>query len=162
MPPSVGEWVGAASLARFVSDMVDELDESGGLRRFYERYRTDGWGAPAYPPRMMVKVLLYGYALGVRSSRKLAQALESDVAFRYLAANLRPDFRTVSDFRKAHLEAMEGLFVQVLELCREANLVKLGVVALDGRRVAGNAAMERNRSKTQLQKLVKEMLEEAE
>lgn len=162
MPPSLGEWVGSDSLARFVSDVIDQLEERGELSAFYARYRVDGWGRAAYAPRMMVKVLVYGCCMGVRSARKLAQALELDVAFRYLAANQRPDFRTLSDFRKDHLDAIEGLFTQVLQLCREAGLVKLGQVALDGRRVAGNAALERNRTKAQLQAMVRKFLKEAD
>src|SRR5688572_4019979 len=157
MPPALQEWVGTGSLARFVSDVVDELDERGDLESFYAQYRTDGWGRPAYPPRMMIKVVLYGCSVGVRSSRKLGQALEQDVAFRYLAANLRPDFRTLAGFRTQHAEALDGLFVHVLQLCREAGLVKLGHVALDGRRVAGNAALERNRTKAELLEIVRQI-----
>ena len=162
MPPSLREWVEDGSLAKFVSDVVDEMDERGELSAFYAKYRSDGWGRAAYPPRMMVKVLLYGYCLGIRSSRKLEQALESDVGFRYLAANLRPDFRTVSDFRKEHGEAVGALFTNVLRLCQEAGLVKLGHVALDGRRVAGNAVLERNLTKAQLEELARKILQEAD
>lgn len=162
MPPSLSEWVEEGSLARFLSDLVDEFDEGGKLAAFYARYREDGWGRSAYHPCLMVKVLLYGYAVGVRSSRKLAQALERDVAFRYLAANQQPDFRTLADFRKEHLAALDGLFVEVLELCKRAGLAELGTVALDGRRVAGNAALERNRTREQLRTVVQQILEEAE
>lgn len=162
MPPSLREWVGEDSLVKFVSEVIDELDGKGELSVFYAKYRSDGWGRAAYPPRMMVKVLLYGYCLGVRSSRKVEQALESDIGFRYLAANLRPDFRTLSDFRKEHGGALQGLFSRVLRLCQEAGLVKLGQVALDGRRVAGNAVLERNRTKAQLQELARRILQEAE
>ena len=162
MPPSLQEWVADGSLARFVSDVVDELQATGELGAFYARYRSDGWGRAAYAPVLMVKVLVYGYCIGVRSSRKLAQALDLDVAFRFLAGNQRPDFRTLSDFRKDHLEALDGLFVTVLGLCREAGLAKMGQVALDGRRVAGNAALERNRTKAKLEKLVQTILQEAE
>jgi transposase len=162
MPPSLQEWVADGSLARFVSDVVDEIDERGGLDAFYQSYRSDGWGRASYSPQMMVKLLLYGCCMGVRSSRKLDQALEHDVCFRYLAANLRPDFRTLSRFRADHAEALDGLFVKVLELCREAGLVKLGQVAIDGRRVAGNAALERNRTKAELLELVRKLRQEAE
>jgi transposase len=162
MPPSLGEWVEDGSLVKFVSDLVEALEEKGELSAFYARYREDGWGRAAYPPRMMVKVVLYGYCLGVRSSRKLAHALEADIGFRYLAANLGPDFRTLSDFRKEHGEALAGLFVKVLRLCQEAGLVKLGQVALDGRRVAGNARVERNRTQAKLEALAQQMLREAE
>ena len=159
MPPSVQEWVREGSLARFVSEVVDQFAESGRLDGFYARYRADGWGAASYHPVMLVKVLLYGYCTGVVSSRKMAQALEQDIGFRYLAANQTPDFRTVNTFRTTHLEALLGLFTEVLELCREAGLVKMGRVALDGTKVKGNCALERNRTREQLEKAVREMLE---
>lgn len=159
MPPSVQDWVGEASLARFVSDVVDQLSSAGRLEGFYAQYREDGWGAAAYHPVMMVKVLLYGYSVGVVSSRKIARALEQDVGFRYLAANQQPDHRTVNTFRTAHREALEGLFVEILELCKEAGLVKLGRVALDGTRVQGNSALERKMTRAQLQQAVQELLE---
>lgn len=162
LAPSLQEWVKESSLARFISDLVDVLDKRGELQAFYAPYRVDGWGRAAYPPVMMLKVLLYGYAVGVRSSRKLAQALELDVAFRYLAANLQPDFRTVSDFRKDNLAGLEALFGQVLRMCREAGLVKLGQVALDGRRVAGNAALERSRTRAELEAYARKILKEAQ
>ncbi|HWV57519.1 MAG TPA: IS1182 family transposase [Longimicrobiales bacterium] len=162
MPPSLTEWVGEESLARFVSDVVDTLETEGELRPFYAHYRSDGWGRAAYHPRMMVKVLLYGYSVGVRSSRKLAAALEESVPFRYLAANQQPDFRTISDFRKEHLEALEALFVDVLRLCEEAGLVKLGRVALDGRKVAASAALDQNRKREGLEREIRRIFEEAE
>lgn len=162
LPPSLHEWVKEESLERFVSDLIDHLDEAGRLAVFYASYREDGWGHPAYHPVMLVKVLVYGYAIGVRSSRKLARALETHVPFRYLAANQQPDFRTISDFRKQHLEAFEVLFEEVLALCREAGLAELGRVALDGRRVPGNASLARNRTRAQLREEVQQILEEAE
>lgn len=162
LPPSLHEWVKEDSLERFISDMVDQLKGGGRLAAFYEGYRSDGWGRPAYHPVMLVKVLLYGYAVGVRSSRKIQGALERDVAFRYLAANQQPDFRTISDFRKANLEAFQALFVDVVELCREAGLVKLGRVAVDGRKVPGNAAPDQNRTRKRIEKEIRKILEEAE
>jgi transposase len=162
LPPSLEEWVKEGSLERFVSDVVDQLNGGGRLTAFYASYRTDGWGHPAYHPVMLLKVLLYGYAIGVRSSRKIAGALERDVAFRYLAANQQPDFRTIADFRKKHLEAFETLFRDVVELCSEAGLAKLGRVAVDGRRVKGNAALDRNRTREQIEKEVRKILDEAE
>jgi len=162
LPPSLHEWVEEDSLERFISDVVDHLDEAGELAAFYAPYRTDGWGHPAYPPVMLLKVLLYGYAVGVRSSRKLAAALKRDVAFRYLAANLQPDFRTISDFRKRHLKDFEALFGRTVELSREAGLAKVGRVAIDGRRVKGNASLDRNRTREQIAKEVRAILEEAE
>ncbi len=162
LPPSVQEWVREDSLARFVSDIVDQLAEKGRLAGFYAHYREDGWGAAAYHPVMMVKVLLYGYSTGTVSSRKIAAALEQDVGFRFLAANQTPDHRTVNAFRSLHREALEALFVEVLELCREAGLVKLGRVALDGTRVQGNAAIERKQTRAQLEAAVQELLASAE
>lgn len=161
MPPSVQEWVEDGSMARFLSDVIDGLDERGRLAAFYAPYRSDGWGAAAFHPVMMVKVLLYGYTNGVTSSRRLASALQVDVAFRYLAANNQPDFRTIAGFRTQHLAALEGLFIDVLELCRAEGLVKLGRVALDGRRVAANAGLSQNRNREQLQQQVKGLLDEA-
>lgn len=162
LPPSLAEWVGEGSLARFVSEVVEELDADGKLAPFYAGYRADGWGRAGYHPRMLVKVLLYGYCCGVTSSRKLAAALENDVAFRFLAANQQPDFRTLNEFRRQHLEALEGLFVEVLRLCREAGLAKMGRVALDGRKVAGNAALDRNRDTEAIEREVRRILAEAE
>ena len=161
MPPSVQEWVKEDSMARFLSEIVDELDARGRLASFYAPYRADGWGAAAFHPAMMVKVLLYAYTNGVTSSRRIAAMLEADVAFRYLAANNQPDFRTINGFRTAHLSALLGLFTDVLELCREAGLMKLGRVALDGHRVAGNASLSENRKRAQLEAEVQALLDEA-
>ena len=162
LPPSIGEWVRDGSLARFVGETVDLLDRQGRLQGFYAGYREDGWGHPAYHPRLLVKVLVYGYCVGVTSSRKLAATCENDVALRYLTANQQPDFRTISDFRKNHLAALNGLFVEVLGLCLEAGLVKLGRVALDGRKVPGNASLEQNRDEAWLKEEVRKLLAEAE
>ncbi|MEA3239273.1 MAG: IS1182 family transposase [Candidatus Bipolaricaulota bacterium] len=162
LPASIVEWVRDDSLARFVGETVELLEQRGQLEGFYEGYRRDGWGHPAYHPRMLVKVLVYGHCVGVTSSRKLAAGCENDVALRYLTANQQPDFRTISDFRKDHLSALEDLFVEVLGLCIEAGLVKLGRVALDGRKVAGNASLDQNRNEEWLQEEVAKLLAEAE
>ena len=116
---------------------------------------------PSFHPVLMLKVLVFGYTIGVRSSRKLDRLLERDVAFRYLAANQHPDFRTISKFRKDHREAFEHLFVEILQLCREAGLADLGEVALDGRRVEGDAALSANRTRDQLQEEIQDILDEA-
>ena len=142
MPPSVREWLREEDLAWCIVDAVEHMD----LGEFYAAYRDDGWGAAAYDPAMMVGVLLYAYCQGVRSSRRIARALERDVGFRVVAANAQPDFRTICRFRAEHEDALEKLFAQVLGLCREAGLVKLGAVALDGTKVAANAALDANRS----------------
>jgi transposase len=141
---------------------MEEMEREGKLVSFYKKYREDGWGNAPYHPLMMVKILVYGYCVGVTSSRRIAQALEGDISFRYLSANQQPDFRTISDFRKDHLKALELLFVEVLVLCGEAGLAKMGRVALDGRRVAGNAALDQNRAAEGIAKEVRRILQEAE
>jgi transposase len=135
MPPALADWVPEGHLARFVSDLVDDLD----LAAIEDTY-TEERGYPPYHPRMMVKVLLYAYCTGTYSSRKIAARLEDSVAVRFLAAENQPDFRTISDFRKRHSAALAGLFTQVLRLCRRAGLVKLGQVAIDGTKVKANAS----------------------
>ena len=104
------------------------------------RYEQEERGYPPYHPRMMVKVLLYAYCVGVASSRRMEQRLHEDIAFRVLAANNTPDFRTISDFPKEHLAALGSIFLQVLKLCQRAGLVKLGHVCLDGTKVRANAS----------------------
>ena len=159
LPAALQEWLPDDHLAYFISDVVDQLDMSEVTAR-YERERR---GGPPYHPRMMVKVLLYGYCVGVASSRRIAQRLHEDIAFRVLAANNTPDFRTISDFRKDNLDALSGLFVQVLALCQQAGLVKLGHVALDGTKVKANAskhkAMSYQRMKEKAAQLAAEVAE---
>ena len=157
MPPSMRDWLREGHLAWFIVDAVGQMD----LRGFYAVYRSDGWGAAAYDPGMMVAILLYAYCLGLRSSRRIARALEEDVGFRVVAANRQPDFRTICRFRAEQEEALEELFVEVLRLCHEAGLVKLGVVALDGTKVAANAALATNRSHQAIEEEVQRMLAEA-
>ena len=165
LPAALQEWLPPEHLAYFISDVADQLD----LSDITARYEQERRGGPPYHPRMMVKVLLYGYCTGVASSRRIAQRLHEDIAYRVLAANNTPDFRTVSDFRKDHLEALGELFLQVLELCQQAGLVKLGHVALDGTKVRANAskhkAMSYGRMKekeARLQAEVDELLRKAQ
>lgn len=164
MPASLREWLPKGHLAYFVSELVDQLDLSDIMSR-YEEER----GYPPYHPVMMVKVLLYAYCIGVPSSRKIAKRLEEDIGFRVLAANNTPDFRTISDFRKNHLQNLAGLFVQVLKMCRRAGIVKLGHVAIDGTKVKANAskhkAMSYKRMKEEEARLeaeVRELLQKAQ
>lgn len=124
LPPSLREGLPAEHLVDFVSDLVDSLD----LSRIYASYDEER-GHPPYHPLLMTKLLLYGYATGVRSSRKLQRACVEDVAFRGLCAGPSPDFRTIADFRKRHLAALSDRFTQVLLLCKAAGRVKLGHVA---------------------------------
>ena len=159
LPAALQEWLPDDHLAYFISDVVDQLD----LSSITARYEQERRGGPPYHPRMMVKVLLYGYCIGVASSRRIAQRLHEDIAFRVLAANNTPDFRTVSDFRKDHLGALSGLFLQVLAFCQRAGLVKLGHVALDGTKVRANAsrhkAMSYRRMKEKETQLAAEVAE---
>src|SRR4030065_1320331 len=157
MPPSLREWLAEGDLAWFILDAVDQMD----LEEFYVAYRNDGWGAAACAPAMMVGVLLYAYCQGIRSSRKIDRALERDIGFRVVAANQQPDFRTICRFRSEHQKALERLFVQVLWLCHEAGLVKLGGVALDGAKVAANAALDANRNHKAIEDEVRRMLARA-
>lgn len=136
MPPSIADWVAEDHLARFVSELVEEVLDLGPFLAAYTEVR----GFPPYDPRLMLKILLYGYTTGVRSSRKIEAHCHDDVAFRFLAANQAPDFRSVARFRRRHLDALEALFMEVLELCQAAGMVKLGRVALDGSKVRANAS----------------------
>lgn len=158
LPPSLRDWVAKDHLIYFLSDVVDTLD----LSAIYETY-TEERGYPPYHPLMMVKVLLYGYARGIFSSRKLARACEEDVTFRVLSADNRPDFRTISEFRRRHLQALADLFLQVLRLCQRSGMVKLGHVAIDGSKIKSNAskhkAMSYGRMQEEEKRLKKEIAE---
>jgi len=136
-PPSLHDWLPEGHLARFLVDVVSALD-LGAIYASYEE--KDGRGQSAYAPAMMLRVLLYGYATGVYSSRKLEAKTYEDVAFRYLSADAHPDHDTLAEFRKRHLEALAGLFTQALLLCEKAGLVKLGHVAIDGTKIKANAS----------------------
>jgi len=136
LPPSLRDWLPADHLAYFVADLVEDLD----LKPILNAYGDLTRGTVPYDPRMLVAVLLYAYAVGVPSSRQIARRLHEDIAFRVLAANTTPDFRTISEFRKQHLVALRGLFVQVLKLCQHAGLVTLGHIALDGTKLKANAS----------------------
>ena len=129
LPPSLHDWLPEKHLARFLVDVVETLD----LSAIYASYEAkDGRGQAAYAPEMMVRLLLYGYCVGVYSSRKIETRTYEDVGFRYLSADEHPDHDTIADFRKRHLDALAGLFTQALLLCEKAGLVKLGHVAIDG------------------------------
>jgi transposase len=165
MPPSLRDWLTEDHLAYFVSDLVDDLN----LCEIEAVYEDEERGQPPYHPRMMVKVLIYSYCVGVFASRRIEKRLVEDVAFRVLAAGNTPDFRTLSDFRKIHREAVEGVFAQVLRLALEAGAMKLGRVAIDGSKVKANAskhkAMSYERMKAkerELREEVRRLLSEAE
>jgi len=137
MPPSLHDWLPEDHLARFVADLAPSLD----LTAFYASYEEkDGRGQAAYHPVMMVRLLIYGYCIGVVSSRQIEKRTYEDVAFRYLSADEHPDHSTINEFRKRHLKALAGLFMQALQLCQAAGLVKMGHVALDGTKQQANAS----------------------
>src|SRR5215216_2240672 len=154
LPPDLGEWLPGDHLARFVIDAVEELD----LAAFYGAYRRDGWGRPAYDPALMVALILYAYAKGVRSAREIERRCVEDVAFRVITANLAPDHATIARFRAGHQQALGELFGQVLGLCARAGLVRAGVLALDSTKLHANASGLANRSYEQI---AREILEEA-
>lgn len=157
LPPSLREWLPADHLAWFVIDAVEEIDLGG----FYADYRGDGWGRAAFDPKMMVALLLYAYAVGERSSRQIERRCREDVAFRVITANAAPDHATIARFRARHDQALAATFVQVLALCARAGLVSVGVVALDGSLLAGNASPAATRSYRSICEEVERMLAEA-
>jgi len=164
LPPSLRDWLPENHLVYFVSDVVDQMD----LSKIEAVYEKDDRGQPPYHPRMMTKILVYAYCIGVFSSRKIQNRLIEDVAFRVLAAGNQPDFRTISDFRKIHLDAIQSLFEQVLKLALTAGAIKLGRVALDGTKIRANAskhkAMSYKRMKEDQRNLraeVRKLLEQA-
>ena len=137
LPPDLRKWLPEGHLALFVGDIVEALDLVEIFRSYAEK---DGRGMAAYHPEMMVKLLVYGYCIGVTSSRKIEKATYEDVAFRVLSTDQHPDHDSIAEFRKRHLKAIAGLFKQVLKLCQKAGLVKLSKVALDGTKVKANAS----------------------
>ena len=155
MPPSLRDWVAEDHLVWTILGAVEEMD----LSAFYAAYRADGHGRPAYEPSMMVALLLYAYARGNRSSRGIERECQEDVAYRVIAANRVPDHSTVAEFRKRHELALADLFGEVLKLCRAAGMVKVGIVAVDGTKMAANASHERNADYT---RVAREILDEAE
>jgi transposase len=154
MPPSLLDWVPEGHLVWTILASVEEMD----LSVFYADYRSDGHGRPAYDPRMMVALLVYAYAKGNRSSRGIERACSEDVAYRVICSNHVPDHSTIAEFRVRHERALADLFGEVLGLCRAAGLVGVGVIAIDGTKVAANASRDANRSYEQI---AREILAEA-
>jgi transposase len=165
LPPSLGEWVAEEHLVYFVSDVVDQLD----LSAMHAVYGEEKRGQPPYNPRMMTKLLVYGYCTGVFSSRRIQKRLQEDIPFKVLAAGNEPDFRTISDFRKIHVGVLQGLFEQVLEMALEVGAVKVGRVTVDGTKLKANASKHKAMSygrmeekQQQLREEVKQLLEQAD
>jgi len=165
LPPSRQDWLPQSNLVYFLLDTVNELDLSAITQKYEQQER----GYPPYHPRMMVALLFYAYCRGLFSSRKIMQACEERLTFRVIVGDDIPDFRTISDFRKLHLKELSDLFVQILQLCQEAGLVKLGHIALDGTKIKANAsrhkAMSYGRMKEEQERLqgeIQELLVQAE
>ena len=158
-PPSLHDWLPDNHLARFLADVVNALD----LEAIYSSYNEkDGRGMSAYAPAMMVRVLLYGYATGVYSSRKIQTKTYDEVAFRFLSADEHPDHSTLVEFRKRHLTALAGLFMQALQLCAKAGLVKLGHVAIDGTKIKANASKHKAMSYGRMSETEQRLKQEVE
>ena len=157
LAPDLLEWLPAGHLARFVIETVDQLDLSG----VYGYYRRDGRGRPAHDPAMMVALVLYGYAIGVTSSRAIERRCVDDVAFRVLSANRQPDHATIARFLVRHREALQRLFFDVLALCQRAGMVRVGTVAVDSTKLAANASADQNRTYEALRKEAERIIEEA-
>jgi transposase len=157
LPPDLRDWLPQGHLARFILDVVDQLD----LDPFYRQHRDDGHGHPAYDPKTLLGVLLYGYCLGVRSCRQIECRCTEDLAFRVLAANQTPDHVTIARFRVRHETALAAFLVESLKLCAAASMVRVGTVALDGTKLAGNAADKANRTHERLEAEVAEILRQA-
>lgn len=158
MPPSITDWLPEDHLAYFVLDAVEEMD----LTAFYAGYRADGWGGAARHPRTMVALLLYAYCTGLVSSRKIERACYVDVAFRVVCGNMAPDHTTIARFRSRHEAALKSLFTASLRLCAKAGMTSVGLVAVDGTKMAAPASMARNRTKDFIDKAVDEMFAAAE
>lgn len=155
LPPNLKEWLPEDHLAWFVLASTEEMD----LSAFYGAYRNDGHGRAAHEPGMMLALLLYAYCKGQRSSRVIERECVEDAAYRVIAANQRPDHTTIARFRQRHEAALADLFSQVLELCAEAGMVKVGLIAIDGTKVHANASQHAARDYEQL---AKEILGEAD
>src|SRR6266545_4421859 len=157
LPPDLHDWLEEDHLAWFVIEAIEELD----LEDFYASYRADGHGRAAHDPKMMLTLLTYAYAVGERSSRGIERRCREDVAFRVICANRVPDHATIARFRVRHEQALAGTFTQVLALCARAGLVSVGVVALDGSLISGNASPGATRSYAAIRAEVDEMLQQA-
>ena len=156
MPPSLDDWLPAEHLARLIAELVDEHLDLLPIRAAH----TEGRAAPPYDPRLMLRILLYGYTTGVRSSRVIERKCVDDVAFRWLASGATPDYRTIGRFRKRHLSALAYLFVEALALCQAVGMVRLGPVALDGTRVRDNVSTRKVMRHTRMSETERILAEE--
>jgi len=163
LPPSVEDFIKEDHLARLVSEVVDNLDSSAIEKKY------SCLGQKSYHPKLLLKLLFYGYAVGIRSGRKIASACESDVAFMYLASMYNPDFRTINDFRKNNVDTVGALFVEVVKLCAAMNMVNIGMLIIDSTKLRANASTRRTKTKEQyeqwladIEQKVKQVLDQAD
>lgn len=163
LPPSVEDFIKEDHLARLVAEVVDNLDTSAIEKKY------SYLGQKSYHPRLLLKLLFYGYAIGMRSGRKISAACENDVAFMYLASMYKPDFRTINDFRKDNVEAIEELFRQVIKLCSVMNMINIGTLVIDSTKMRANANNRRTKTKeqydqwlTEIEQQVKEVMQQAD
>jgi transposase len=153
LPPDLRDWLEEGHLAYFILDVVEALD----LSEIYASYDGSRGGRPGFDPRLLVGLLVYGYCVGVTSSRKIEKATHESVPFRVLAADQHPDHATIAEFRRRHLEALARLFVQILRLCEKAGLVRLGHVPLDGTKMRANASKHKAMSYGRMEEKVREL-----
>ena len=158
LPPDMRQWLPEDDLAYFVMDVVDALD----LSAVYNAYSRSRAGQPPYDPRMMTSLILYSYCVGIPSSRKIEAATYNQIPFRVLTADQHPDHDTIADFRKRHLKALAGLFVDVLQLCQKAGMARLGHISLDGTKVKANASKHKAMSYGRMEKTIQQLEAEVE
>ena len=162
LPPSIHDFVPQGHLAKLVSQVVEQIDATAIEDKYSEQ------GQNTYHPKILIKLLFYGYAVGERSGRKISSKCETDTAYIYLAQMYNPDFRTINDFRKNNIVELSNYFVEIVRLCRELNLIKVGQINIDGTKIKANAANRRTKTKEEYQKWakkidekIKKILEEA-
>ena len=146
LPPSINEFIHDDHLSKLVGEVVDSLDTKSIESKYSEL------GQKSYHPKLLLKLLFYGYAIGIRSGRKIAAACECDLAFMYLSSMYRPDFRTINDFRKHNVEAVEQLFAAVLKICSSLQLVNTGTIIIDSTKLRANASSRRTKTYAQYEK----------
>lgn len=156
MPPSVDDWISKDHSVRFIDLCIEYID----LSQFYEKYSHEG--KPPYDPKLMLKILVYAYSKGIRSSRKISKACEEEIAFRWLTGNIIPDFSAICRFRNRHKDLFKGVFDETLRLADESGLIKLENIYLDGTKIKSDAALESNRTLDRISEEVESIVDEAE
>ena len=155
-PPSINDFIPESHLARVIKEIVDRFDTKKIEQKYSEK------GQKSYSPKLIISILIYGYAVGVRSGRQIAKKCEEDMAFMYLSSMYKPDFRTINDFRKDNLESFKGYFVDVLKICGEMGMVNVGTIAVDGMKCRANASPKRSKTKKQYEKWLSKLKEQVQ